>query len=446
MTFSEANPARAPDPSQQPLEFLRRLFAVAVQRALPLHNTAAFLPLPPQGRTLVLGAGKAGGAMAQAVEALWPADALLSGLVVTRYDHIPPRPAGLPVRIEVVEAAHPVPDAAGLAAAERILALTQGLTADDLVLCLISGGGSALLTLPADGLTLADKQSVNKALLKSGANIAEMNCVRKHLSRIKGGRLAAACAPARVVTLTISDVPGDDPSIIASGPTVPDATSCADALAILRRYGIELPHAVAAQLESGALETPKPGDAAFDGHAVHLIATPQQSLEAAAAAACAAGLAAYILSDEIEGESREVGKVHAALARAAARGTGAFTRPCVILSGGETTVTIRKQPEGVPRGRGGRAGEFCLGLAQALQGQSGVWALAADTDGIDGVEDNAGATVAPDTLARAAAAGLKIDAFLDRNDAWGYFSALGDLVVTGPTHTNVNDFRALLVL
>ena len=446
MTFSEANPARAPDPSQQPLEFLRRLFAVAVQRALPLHNTAAFLPLPPQGRTLVLGAGKAGGAMAQAVEALWPADALLSGLVVTRYDHIPPRPAGLPVRIEVVEAAHPVPDAAGLAAAERILALTQGLTADDLVLCLISGGGSALLTLPADGLTLADKQSVNKALLKSGANIAEMNCVRKHLSRIKGGRLAAACAPARVVTLTISDVPGDDPSIIASGPTVPDATSCADALAILRRYGIELPHAVAAQLESGALETPKPGDAAFDGHAVHLIATPQQSLEAAAAAARAAGLTAYILSDEIEGESREVGKVHAALARAAARGTGAFTRPCVILSGGETTVTIRKQPEGVPRGRGGRAGEFCLGLAQALQGQSGVWALAADTDGIDGVEDNAGATVAPDTLARAAAAGLKIDAFLDRNDAWGYFSALGDLVVTGPTHTNVNDFRALLVL
>ena len=446
MTFSEANPARAPDPSQQPLEFLRRLFAVAVQRALPLHNTAAFLPLPPQGRTLVLGAGKAGGAMAQAVEALWPADALLSGLVVTRYDHIPPRPAGLPMRIEVVEAAHPVPDAAGLAAAERILALTQGLTADDLVLCLISGGGSALLTLPADGLTLADKQSVNKALLKSGANIAEINCVRKHISRIKGGRLAAACAPARVVTLTISDVPGDDPSIIASGPTVPDATSCADALAILRRYGIELPHAVAAQLESGALETPKPGDAAFDGHAVHLIATPQQSLEAAAAAARAAGLTAYILSDEIEGESREVGKVHAALARAAARGTGAFTRPCVILSGGETTVTIRKQPEGVPRGRGGRAGEFCLGLAQALQGQSGVWALAADTDGIDGVEDNAGATVAPDTLARAAAAGLKIDAFLDRNDAWGYFSALGDLVVTGPTHTNVNDFRALLVL
>jgi len=466
MTSSSSLPGASADPAMQPRDFLRQLYEAAVQRALPLHNTAAFLPPPPKGRTLVLGAGKAGGAMAQAVEALWPADAPLSGLVVTRYGHVPPRPQGLPARIEVVEAAHPVPDAAGLAAAERILALTQGLTADDLVLCLISGGGSALLTLPAEGLTLADKQAINKALLRSGANIAEMNCVRKHLSRIKGGRLAAACAPARVVTLTISDVPGDDPSIIASGPTVPDATTCRDALDILRRYGIALPGAVAAQLEGEALETPKPGDAAFDGHAVHLIATPQQSLEAAAQRARAAGLQAYILSDEIEGESREVGKVHAALARAAARGTGAFARPCVILSGGETTVTIRKQPAGTPQGRGeglesrpgrgeskdsrpgrgGRAGEFCMGLAQALQGQGGVWALAADTDGIDGVEDNAGAIVAPDTLARAAAAGLKIDDFLDRNDAYGYFDALGDLVFTGPTHTNVNDFRALLVL
>ncbi len=441
-----ANQTPLPDPAQRPLDFLRSLYDVAVQRALPLHNTAAFLPLPPKGHTLVLGAGKAGGAMAQAVEALWPVNAPLSGMVVTRYDHTPPRPAGLTQRIKVVEAAHPVPDAAGLAAAERILSLTQNLTADDLVLCLISGGGSALLTLPANGLTLADKQAVNKALLNCGASISEMNCVRKHLSRIKGGRLAEACAPARVVTLTISDVPGDDPSIIASGPTVPDATTCNDALAILRRYAIAIPSAVQQQLESGALETPKPGDDAFDGHAVHLIATPQQSLEAAAAAARAAGLTAYILSDEIEGESREVGKVHAAMARAAARGNGAFVRPCVILSGGETTVTIQKQPEGTPRGRGGRAGEFCLGLAQALQGQAGVWALAADTDGIDGVEDNAGATVSPDSLARAAAAGLKIDDCLDRNDAWGFFHALGDLVVTGPTYTNVNDFRALLVL
>ncbi len=439
-----------PDPVRQSGEFLEHLYRVAVRRALPLHNTAAFLPPPPSresgGRTLVLGAGKAGGAMAQAVEALWPADAPLSGLVVTRYHHTPPRPAGLPQRIEVVEAAHPVPDAAGLAAAERILALTQGLTENDLVLCLISGGGSALLTLPADGLTLEDKQRINKALLESGAAIDEMNCVRKHLSRIKGGRLAAACAPARVVTLTISDVPGDDPSVIASGPTVPDATTCADALAILARYRIDIPASVRAALQAGDLETPKPGDAAFAGHAVHMTATPQQSLEAAAEAARAAGVQAHILSDEIEGESREVGKVHAALARAVARHGQPFARPCVVLSGGETTVTIRPRAPGAAKGRGGRAGEFCMGLAQALQGQAGVWALAADTDGIDGVEDNAGACVAPDTLARAAAQGLSIADHLDRNDAYGYFDALGDLVITGPTHTNVNDFRALLIL
>ncbi|MBD8051638.1 glycerate kinase type-2 family protein [Limnohabitans radicicola] len=429
-----------------PQTVLRQLYDVAVQRALPLHNTAAHLPPPPKGRTLVLGAGKAGGAMAQAVEALWPQHAPLSGLVVTRYGHTPPRPEGLPARIEVVEASHPVPDAAGLQAAERILALTQGLTADDLVLCLISGGGSALLTLPAEGLSLEDKQSINRQLLASGANIAEMNCVRKHLSRIKGGRLAAACAPARVVTLTISDVPGDDPSIIASGPTVPDATTFADALAILQRYAIDVPDAALQALRSGAWETPKPGSPVFEGHHVHMIATPQQSLEAAADAARAMGLNAYILSDEIEGESREVGKVHAALARAAAKGQGPFVKPCVILSGGETTVTIKPQAAGTPRGRGGRAGEFCMGLAQALQGQPGVWALAADTDGIDGVEDNAGARVAPDTLARALALGHKVDAYLQRNDAYGYFEALGDLVITGPTHTNVNDFRAMLVM
>jgi glycerate 2-kinase len=436
----------APDPRTHPRLFLEHLYGEAVRRALPLHNTAAFLPAPPKGRTLVLGAGKAGGAMAQAVEALWPADAPLSGLVVTRYGHTPPRPEGLPRRIEVVEAAHPVPDAAGLAAAQRILALTQGLCADDLVLCLVSGGGSALLTLPAEGLSLEEKQRINLALLESGAHIGEMNCVRKHLSRIKGGRLAAACAPARVVTLTISDVPGDDPSVIGSGPTMPDTTTCADALVILQRYGIDVPPAIRDRLANGALETPKPGDTAFAGHALHMIATPQQSLEAAAAAARAAGLEAHILSDEIEGESREVGKVHAALARAVARRGAPFARPCVILSGGETTVTVRKPPEGTPRGRGGRAGEFCLGLAQALQGEGNVWALAADTDGIDGVEDNAGAFVAPDTLRRAAAQGMKVDNFLSRNDAYGYFGALGDLVVTGPTHTNVNDFRAILVL
>ncbi|HRN64321.1 MAG TPA: glycerate kinase [Alicycliphilus sp.] len=433
-------------PQQDPQAFLLDLYRVAVQRAQPLHSMGQHLPPPPKGRTVVLGAGKAGGSMCQALEALWPQEAPLSGLVVTRYHHIPPRPEGLAQRIELVEAAHPVPDAAGLLAAERMLALTQGLTEDDLVLCLISGGGSALLTLPAEGLDLAEKQRINQALLESGAAIGEMNCVRKHLSRIKGGRLAAACHPARVVTLTISDVPGDDPSIIASGPTVADASTCADALAILQRYQIAVPDAVRAALQAGALETPKPGDARFAGHQVHLIATPQQSLQAAARAAQAAGIAAHILSDEIEGESREVGKVHAALARAVARRDEPFARPCVILSGGETTVTIRPRQPGAAKGRGGRAGEFCLGLAQALQGQEGVWALAADTDGIDGVEDNAGARVAPDTLARAAQNGQRIGDHLDRNDAYGFFEPLGDLVFTGPTNTNVNDFRAILVL
>lgn len=443
---SSAPLAPTPDYRTQPRAFLRALFDAAVRDAQPLHGMRAWLPQPPKGRTVVLGAGKAGGAMAQALEALWPADAPISGLVVTRYGHVPPRPAGLAQRIEVVEAAHPVPDAAGLAAAQRILALTQGLTEDDLVLCLISGGGSALLTLPCEGLTLEDKQRINRALLDSGAHIGEMNCVRKHLSQIKGGRLAAACAPARVVTLTISDVPGDDPSVIASGPTVPDASTCADALEILARYGIDVPSAVQAALQAGALETPKPGDARFAGHAVHLIATPWSALQAAADVARAAGLAVHVLSDEIEGESREVGKVHAALARAAARRGQPFAAPCVVLSGGETTVTVRPRAPGVARGRGGRAGEFCLGLAQGLQGQAGVWALAADTDGIDGSEDNAGAFVGPDTLARAAAAGLRVDDHLARNDAWGYFAGLDDLLTTGPTHTNVNDFRVLLIL
>lgn len=432
--------------TDNPRNFLLALYQAAVQRALPLHNTAAYLPKPPKGKTIVLGAGKAGGAMAQAVEARWPADSHLEGLVVTRYHHTPPRPAGLKQRIEVVEASHPVPDAAGLAAALRIMAMTQGLTKDDLVLCLISGGGSALLTLPVEGLEFADKQRINQDLLNSGASIGEMNCVRKHLSQIKGGRLAAACSPAQVVTLTISDVPGDDPSVIASGPTVPDATTCAEALATLMRYNIDIPAAVREGLQGGTFETPKPGDARFASHVVHMTATPQQSLEAAAAMARAAGLNAYILSDEIEGESREVGKVHAALARAAAQGKGAFTKPCVILSGGETTVTIRPRKEGQAKGRGGRAGEFCMGLALALQGVKNVYALAADTDGIDGVEDNAGAYVMPDTLLRATAQGMKVDQYLDRNDAYGYFEAINDLVITGPTHTNVNDFRALLIL
>ncbi|MBX3606584.1 MAG: glycerate kinase [Piscinibacter sp.] len=429
-----------PSPHDDPRGFLRALYDAAVARALPAENTAAHLPPPPRGRTVVLGAGKAGGAMAAAVDALWPKDAPLSGLVVTRYDHVPPAYRAAPGRIEVVEAAHPVPDEAGQRAAQRILQMAQGLSADDLVLCLISGGGSALLSLPAPGLTLEQKQGINKALLKSGAAIDEMNCVRKHLSAIKGGRLAALCAPARVVTLLISDVPGDAPEVIASGPTVPDSTTCADALAILARYGIPLPAPARVGLESGSYETPKPGDPRFAGHAVHMIATPQQSLEAAAALARRAGVAAHILSDEIEGESREVGKVHAALARAVARRGEPFVRPCVILSGGETTVTVKAKG-----GRGGRATEFLLGCAIALQGEPGVHVLAADTDGIDGVEDNAGAIVTPDTLARAAAQGLKAQDLLDRNDAYNFFTPLGDLVVPGPTFTNVNDFRALLV-
>ena len=426
----------------EPRALLLALYDAAVQSALPAHNTAAFLPPPPErGRTLVLGAGKAGGAMAAAVDALWPASAPLSGLVVTRYDHVPPAYKATPGRIEVVEARHPVPDEAGQRAAARIVELTRGLSAEDLVLCLVSGGGSALLSLPAPGLTLADKQAVNQALLKSGAAIDEMNCVRKHLSAIKGGRLAAMCAPARVVTLLISDVPGDAPEVIASGPTVPDATTCADALAICKRYGIELPAAARAGLASGAFETPKPGDALFAGHQVHMIATPQQSLEAAAAVARAAGLQAHILSDEMEGESRDVGKVQAALARAVARRGQPVAKPCVILSGGETTVTVKTKG-----GRGGRASEFLLGCAIALQGQPGVHVLAADTDGIDGIEDNAGAIVTPSTLQRAQARGLKASEFLDRNDAYNFFKALGDLVTPGPTFTNVNDFRALLIV
>nr|WP_297356607.1 glycerate kinase [uncultured Caldimonas sp.] len=421
-----------------PRDLLRSLFEAAVQRASPAHCLPPFLPPPPAGRTLVLGAGKAGAAMAAAVEAAWPAGAALSGLVVTRYGHVPE--AARHGRIEIVEAAHPVPDAAGERAAARMMDLAAGLGAHDLVLCLVSGGGSALLSLPAPGLSLDDKRAINRALLHSGAAIDEMNCVRKHLSAIKGGRLAARCAPARVVTLLISDVPGDDPAVIASGPTVPDPSTCADALRILDRYGIAVPPAVRRGLQEGSLETPKPGDPRFAGHEVHLVATPQQALEAAAAAARAAGIEAHILSDAIEGESRTVGQLHAALARQVARRGQPFRAPCVILSGGETTVTVRTQG-----GRGGRASECLLGAALALQGEEQVYMLAADTDGIDGSEDNAGAIVGPDTLQRAAALGLDAQDHLDRHDAYRYFEALGDLVFTGPTFTNVNDFRAIWV-
>ena len=454
-----------PSPHSDPRGFLLALFNAAVAQAVPGAEMAAFLPAPPDaskgGRTLVLGAGKAGGSMAAAVDALWPKGAPMSGLVVTRYDYVPPAYKTNPGRIEVVEAAHPVPDEAGRRAAQRIAELTQGLTEHDLVLCLMSGGASSLLAMPAEGIALEEKQAINKALLRSGAAIDEMNCVRKHLSAIKGGRLAAMCAPARVVTLLISDVPGDAPEVIGSGPTVPDSTTCADALRILARYAIDIPAAARAGLESGAFETPKPGDAVFAGHQVHMIATPKQSLEAAAALARQAGIGVHVLSDEMEGESREVGKVHAALARYVARHGQPFQKPCVILSGGETTVTVKSlgdrppgpgarpdglQGPGARPGRGGRATEFLLGCVIALQGEPGVHVLAADTDGIDGVEDNAGAIVTPTTLARAQAQGLKPQEFLDRNDAYNFFAPLADLVVPGPTFTNVNDFRAVLVV
>jgi len=436
---------QTPSPHDDPRAFLRALFDVAVAQALPGASLATFLPAPPRGRTLVLGAGKAGGAMAAALDAAWPAEAPMTGLVVTRYDSVPPAFAAAQARgttrIEVVQAAHPVPDEAGRRAAARILKLARGLSADDLVVCLISGGASSLLALPAPGVTLEEKQAINGALLKSGAAIDEMNCVRKHLSAIKGGRLAAACAPARVVSLLVSDVPGDSPSVIGSGPTVPDPTTCADALAVLERHAIAVPARIRADLESGALETPKPGDATFANHEVHLVATPQQSLDAAAALARSAGLGAHVLGDDLEGESREVGKVHAALARQIVRRGQPFARPCVVLSGGETTVTVKQKG-----GRGGRASEFLLGCALALQGERDVWALAADTDGIDGVETNAGAFATPDTLERARHLGLSGRDHLDRNDAYSFFAGLGDLLVTGPTFTNVNDFRAILIL
>src|SRR5437867_1232418 len=415
-----------------PRELLRRMFDAAINAAQPAHCIPPHLPAVPPGRLLVVGAGKASAAMARAVEDNWSGE--LSGLVVTRYGY------GVPCRrIEIVEAAHPVPDAAGITAARRIQGLVQGLTADDLVLCLISGGGSSLLVAPLEGLTLEDKQSVNKALLTSGASISEMNCVRRHLSAIKGGRLAAACYPAKVVTLLISDVPGDNPMDIASGPTVPDPTTCADALAIIKRYGIEVPRNVLEILETGRGETVKPGDARLAGVETRMIATPQMALEAAAAVAGEADIPAAILGDSIEGEARDVGKVMAGIALQVARRGQPFEAACVLLSGGETTVTVRGN------GRGGRNVEFLLSLGVALDGHPGIHAIAGDTDGVDGMEDIAGAYLAPDSLARAWTKGIKPKDSLDANVGHGFFEALGDSVVTGPTLTNVNDFRAILI-
>ncbi|MBE3033878.1 MAG: glycerate kinase [Actinobacteria bacterium] len=461
-----------------PPAFLRTLFDAAVMAADPARLLPGRLPSPPAGRTVVLGAGKAAASMAAAFEREWHGP--LEGLVVTRYGHDVPC-----ARIEVVEAAHPVPDAAGRAAAGRILELAEGLSADDLLICLISGGGSALLALPTPGVTLEDKQVVNRVLLRSGATIAEMNCVRKHLSAIKGGRLAAAAHPARVVTYLISDVPGDDPSVIASGPTVPDPTTYDEALEVLARYGINGPAAALEHLRAGAAgatgpadpartaapvashgapaETPKPADPAFAADEIVMLATAADALEAAAGCARAAGVTPLVLGDDLEGEASDLGGAHAALAIACAKGgetalvalREAVARgaahladpiffmpqaPLALLSGGETTVTVRGP------GRGGRDTEYLLGLALALDGHPAISALAGDTDGIDGSEDNAGALVTPDTLARGRKAGVDPVAALAANDAYGLFAALGDLLVTGPTRTNVNDFRAVLVL
>jgi hydroxypyruvate reductase len=417
---------------EDPRLFLRSLFDAAVAAADPARVLAHYLPPQPKGRTIVIGAGKAAAAMARAFEAAWKGE--YSGLVVTRYGYEVPTK-----KIEVIEAAHPVPDAAGLDGAQKLLARVQGLTQDDLVICLMSGGASALLPLPLEGLDLADEQAVGQALLKCGATISEMNCVRRHLSAIKGGRLARACHPAKVVTLLISDIPGDDPADIGSGPTIGDATTCADALAIIARYGIAVPDKVRAILESGRGESVKPGDPSLAGSEFRMIATPQMALDAAADVARAKGVPAFILSDRIEGEARDVGKVMAAIAQHVAQHNQPFSAPCVLLSGGETTVTVRG------KGRGGRNVEFLLSLALALDGEARIHAIAGDTDGVDGLEDIAGAYISPDTLKRAWAKGIKPQDALASNDGHGFFEALGDSVITGPTLTNVNDFRAILI-
>ncbi|MEI8326475.1 MAG: glycerate kinase [Betaproteobacteria bacterium] len=411
---------------------LRAMFDAAIGAAQPALCLPPHLPHPPRGRTIVIGAGKASAAMARALEDHWAGP--LEGVVVTRYGYAVPCQ-----RIEIVQAAHPVPDAAGLRACARIRALVSGCSSDDLVIALISGGGSSLLVSPGAGLTLADKQAVNAALLKSGASISEMNCVRRHLSGIKGGRLGAACHPAQLLTLLISDVPGDNPVDIASGPTVADPSTCPEALAIIERYSIELPEAARALLTSGQGESVKPGDPRLNGIQTRIITAPQMALEAAAKVARAAGITPYILSDSMEGEARDIGKAHAAVARQVAKLGQPFQAPCVLLSGGETTVTIRGQ------GRGGRIVEFLLSLAIALDGLPGVHALAGDTDGVDGMEEIAGACLTPDTLKRAWAIGMNPRASLDNNDGHGFFQALGDCVITGPTLTNVNDFRAVVI-
>lgn len=443
-----------------PRALLRSLFDAAVAQAQPALALPPHLPPPPAGRTVVIGAGKASAAMARALQAAWPADRPLSGVVITRHGHVPPLPAGAPAdRITLLEAAHPVPDDAGLRATHQMLDALKGLTPEDLVIALMSGGGSALLAAPLPGWSLQGEQDLNRQLLRSGAAISEMNAVRRHLSALKGGRLATLCRPARLLTLAISDVPGDALHDIASGPTVPDPSTCADALAVIERYQLTVPPGLLEGLRRRTLETPKPGDAAFAHDEARLIATPVAMLQAAAEHARRLGLRAPVLSDRIEGEAREVGVVHAGLALHAARshgphvadGISPFEPPCVLLSGGETTVTLGAVSAADDGARnvvapsGGRCSEFLLGAALALRGEPGVWMLAADTDGIDGASEAAGALLTPDTLARAHGLGMDPHAMLRAHASGQFFERLGDAVVSGPTFTNVNDFRAVLV-
>ncbi|MER9917221.1 MULTISPECIES: glycerate kinase [unclassified Mesorhizobium] len=420
-----------------PKPFLISIFNAAVAAADPERTIRDHLPARPKGRTIVIGAGKGSAQMAAAFEKVW--DGPIEGLVVTRYGY-----GARCERIEIIEAAHPVPDAAGLEASRRLLEKVQGLTADDLVVALISGGGSALLPSPAAGLTLADEIAVNEALLASGAPIAAMNTIRKHLSTIKGGRLAAAAWPAKLVSLVVSDIPGDNPALVASGPTVPDSGNRADALASIAAYGMKLPDAVMAHINSPEADAPDLDDQRFSRNEVHLIASAGVSLEAAAAEAKRQGIEAVILSDSIEGEAREVGGVHAAIAREVATRNRPFKKPVLILSGGETTVTLRAPVDG-KRGKGGRNSEFLLAFAIGISGAEGIHALAADTDGIDGSEDNAGAFADGSTVSRMRAAGIDAKAMLAGNNAWTAFNAIGDLFVPGPTGTNVNDLRAILI-
>ena len=419
---------------QEAARLMREMFEAAIASAQPQLCVPPHLPLPSEvkGRLIVIGAGKASAAMARAVEDHWTGP--LSGLVVTRYGYKAPCD-----RIEIVEAAHPVPDQAGLDAAHRMLQLVQGLSSDDVVLCLISGGGSSLLPLPMQGVSLHEKQQINRALLASGATISEMNTVRRHLSAIKGGRLGAACHPARVINLLLSDVPGDHPVDIASGPTVADPSTCQDALDIVLRYGIALPSHVLSLLTSGADESVKPSDPRLAQLETRMIAAPQQSLEAAAELARRHGYSPFILGDAIEGEARDVGKVLAAIALQAAEKGQPFAGPCALLSGGETTVTLRG------KGRGGRNVECLLSFAIATQGHPGIHALMGDTDGVDGIEEIAGAVMGPHTLSKAFAKGLSPRSSLDANDGHGFFQTLEDSVITGPTLTNVNDFRVILI-